>query len=218
MTLLDRIILLVTGLVALYLVLRLGRKEEKPAGSGRQRIYYAAAFAVLLVAGLLLIALGYGILANPLVVIVAALIPACLSLGLVADLGPRWEVAYGVFALLGLGAIAVTRFVGAPVLGTIVLALVHSVAGLLIFILPLVAAAKKVRPWSFAWVTVGGTLIGIGGIALAMLKTGHPILSAGLIQTILAPLLLLMTVAFALGFVRGRQGPGVAPKGASHPG
>jgi len=53
-------------------------------------------------------------------------------------------------------------------------------------------------------VTVGGTLIGLGGIALAFLKTGSQLLffSEQFVFTILAPLLLLMTLAFAWGFAK----------------
>lgn len=200
-TLLDRGLLLITGLIALYLVsfflkLKSSTKSSYP-------LYYAVSFGVLLVAGLLLIGLGYGILANPLVVIVSALIPLTLSLGVVAQLYPAQEKSYLGFVVVGLAAIAVTRFVGPAGLATAVLAIVHSVAGLIIFFAPLSASSKGAVDRSFAWVTVGGALIGIGGIALAMLKAGKPILSANVIFTILAPLLLLMAGSFAYGFVKG---------------
>jgi hypothetical protein len=60
----------------------------------------------------------------------------------------------------------------------------------------------------FLWVTVGGALIGLGGIALAFLKTGRQLLffSTDFVFTILAPLLLLMTLAFAAGFIYLGQG------------
>jgi len=138
-----------------------------------------------------------------LVVIVAALIPLCLSAGLVGELAPAYERAYWAFGAFGLAGIALTRFLGPAGVGTAVLAAVHSVAGLVIFALPLVACRRTGKPWSFSLVTVGGTLIGIGGIALAFLKAGRPILPATVIFTILAPLLFLMTVCFALGFVLG---------------
>jgi hypothetical protein len=51
---------------------------------------------------------------------------------------------------------------------------------------------------------VGGVLISVGGIALAFLKTGSQLLffSAEAVFAILAPLLLLMTLAFTWGFVK----------------
>ncbi|MBK5107088.1 MAG: hypothetical protein JJE12_03115 [Anaerolineales bacterium] len=51
---------------------------------------------------------------------------------------------------------------------------------------------------------VGGALIGIGGIALAFLTAGTQLLffDRALVLQILAPLLLLMTLAFTWGFTR----------------
>jgi hypothetical protein len=51
---------------------------------------------------------------------------------------------------------------------------------------------------------VGGALIGIGGIALAFLTSGSQLLffSQEFVLTILAPLLLLMTLAFTWGFMK----------------
>jgi phosphotransferase system glucose/maltose/N-acetylglucosamine-specific IIC component len=59
-------------------------------------------------------------------------------------------------------------------------------------------------PKGFFWVGIGGLLIGIGGIALAFLTSGSQLLffSQEVVLTILAPLLLLMSLAFAWGFVK----------------
>ncbi|MCI0477747.1 MAG: hypothetical protein L0Y55_16005, partial [Anaerolineales bacterium] len=83
MNLFDQFVLLITGLVALYLVWRFF--EHYRAAKNGYDLAYLAAFAVLLVAGLLLIGLSYAVLANPLVVIVAALIPLSISYGLVSE-------------------------------------------------------------------------------------------------------------------------------------
>ena len=198
----DRLTLLLTGLVAIYLLWRFfGRYRQ----TGKTYdIYYMIAFAVLLVAGLLLIAFTYAALENPLVVIVAVLIPAGISLGLVAQFLPQYEKGYLAFALIGLIAIAITRFTGPSGLATVILIIVHSAAGLLLFGLPLWATRQGKAPAPFVMVTVGGALIGLGGIALAFLKTGGQLLffSGELVMAILAPLLLLMALAFAWGFVK----------------
>ena len=62
-------------------------------------------------------------------------------------------------------------------------------------------------PTGFIWVSVGGVLIGVGGIALAFLKAGNQFLffSTDVVFTILAPLLLLMTLAFSWGFMKAMQ-------------
>ena len=207
MTILDRIVLLITGVVALYLIWRLFQAYQSSPDKPISNIYYMISFAVLFVAGVLLIIFTYDALESPLVVIVAVLIPAGLSLGLVSEFYPKYEKAYLWFALIGLIAIAVTRFVeiaGLAGLATVVLIIVHSVAGLLIFGLPIFAVSGKKAPGGFIWVTVGGVLIGLGGIALAFLKTGRQLLffSSEFVFTILAPLLLLMTLAFTWGFVK----------------
>jgi hypothetical protein len=208
MTLLDRIILLLTGLTALYLIWRF--YEDYRRVKGGHNIAYMISFAVLLVAGLLLIAFGYDILASPWVVIVAALIPVCLSLGLIFDFYPSYGKLYLVLALIGLIAMGVTRFTGPEILATLFLIIVHSVAGLIIVLTPILAVRKGVAPGGFIAVTIGGVLIDLGGVALAFLKLGRQLLffSQEFVFTILAPLLLLMTLFFAWGFMKKLRSPG----------
>jgi len=80
MNTIDRIVLLLTGLVALYLVWRFYTRYAKE--KKLYDIYYMMGFIVLLVSGLLLIFLGYGILASPWVLTVASLIPLGISMGI----------------------------------------------------------------------------------------------------------------------------------------
>jgi hypothetical protein len=203
MTLLDRLFLLATGLVAIYLIYRFYSRYKTKKGS--YDIYYMISFAVLLISGLLLIAFTYDALTCPFVVIVAVLIPAGLALGLVAEFYPKYEKGYLIFVILGLLVVAVTRLtdLGAN-LATISLIVVHSIAGLTILIVPILAARDGRAPKGFVFVTVGGALIGLGGIALAFLKTGSQFLffTADFVFTILAPLLFLMSLAFAWGFMK----------------
>jgi hypothetical protein len=215
MTLIDRLILLATGVTALYLIWRMWTRYQETRA--RQWIYAMIGFGVLFVAGVLLILFTYEALASPLVIIVAVLIPAGISTALVAGAYPRNEFPFLIFMVLGLLAIAVTRYTGPATLATIVLIIVHSVAGLTIFFLPILAVRRKLEGSGYLWVTVGGTLIGLGGIALAFLKTGRQLLffSADFVFTILAPLLLLMTLAFTAGFVKVIQDARRKSSGAS---
>ncbi len=206
-TILDRLLLLGTGLVAIYLLWRFFtayRTDEK-----RHYIYYMIAFAVLLVAGLLLIAFTYTALDSPLVVIVAVLIPTGIALGLIAEFHPRYERIFLPFAIIGLLAIAITRLTipegEAPSsLATMVLIIVHAVSGIIILGVPLLAVNKGKAPSGFVLVAVGGLLIDVGGVALAFLKSGKQLLffSEDVVFGILAPLLLLMALAFTWGFVK----------------
>jgi len=52
----------------------------------------------------------------------------------------------------------------------------------------------------FALVGLGGALIGLTGLLLSFLKTGKPIVSREIILHILPGILLLMTLAFVIGF------------------
>jgi len=195
MSALDRILLLVTGVLAAYqIVVGIDGLSTLPTAA------YTIAFGVLLVAGLLLIIFGFDVLDSPLVVIVAAIIPLSLSLGLVTQYLPTLTMLYAAFAFAGLTAIAVTRFAAPGRVGTIVLAVVHGIAGLIIFGLPILFSLQGRTPIGFALVGVGGALIGLGGLMLAFLKAGKPILSQNIILAALPGLLLLMMAAFVAGF------------------
>jgi len=203
MTLLDRILLLATGLVAIYLLYRFWARYSK--GKALHDMYYMLGFAVLLVSGLLLILLGYGILASPYVLTVASLIPLGISMGIAEQYFPSWKKAFKWFALIGILVIALTSIAGMDVLKKIAVPLFHGVAGLVIFLGPFYA---KKAPQGFWWVGIGGLLIGLGGIALAFISVGAQLLffTPAFVMQILAGLLLLMALAFAWGFMKDIRG------------
>lgn len=204
MPIFDRIILLLTGLVAIYLLWRLFSHKKQSTESARYDLYYMVSFAVLLVAGLLLIIFTYDALQSELVVIVAVLIPAGLAAGLITEFVPAGEKVMVPFALAGLIAIAITVFTGPAAVATIILACVHAVFGLTIVILPIAVAAKGKAPGSFVMVSVGGIVISLGGMALAFLKSGRQLLffTADLTMTLLAPILLVMALAYTWGLMK----------------
>ena len=199
MTALDRLLLLITGLLAAYqIVVGINDLSTAPI------IAYTIAFGVLLVAGLLLIILGFDALDAPIVVIVSTIIPLTLSLGLVWEHSSAFRVPYLVFVILGFLAVSITR--STPMqnkLPTVTIALVHGVAGLTIFLLPIVISLQGQAQPAFALVGVGGALIGLGGLLLSFLKAGKPILSREAIFKVLPGLLLLMTACFVAGFKFG---------------
>jgi len=199
MTVLDRMLLLITGLLAAYqIVVGIDQLSAAPI------IAYTIAFGVLLVAGLLLIILDFNVLDSPVVVIVSTIIPLALSLGLVWEHLASLQTLYLIFTIVGFLAIVVTRSFPMPgKLPTIVLAVVHGIAGMTIFLLPIVLSVQGVTKPLFSLVGVGGALIGIGGLTLSFLKVGKPILPKETILKILPGLLLLMTLCFVLGFKYG---------------
>ena len=192
---LDRILLLATGLLAAYQVAA-GMDGMEPLTIW----FYTVSFGTLLVAGLLLIILGFEGLESQAVIIVSALIPLSLSLGLVSEHLVEYTIPYLIFCGVGFLAIAITRFSVTGRIATIILAVVHGIAGLIIFLLPISLSIQGAMPAGFALVGLGGAVIGLGGLLLAFLKAGKPILSQKTILTLLPGLLFLMTAAFVCGF------------------
>ncbi|HNT23642.1 MAG TPA: hypothetical protein PKM21_04710 [Anaerolineales bacterium] len=199
MSVLDRILLFATGLLAAYQVaVGIDGFDTVPI------IAYTTAFGVLLIAGLLLIILGFDVLDAPIVVVISTIIPLALSLGLVWQHLPAYRSAYLAFVILGLLAVIVSRTVPIPGrLPVMILALVHGLAGIIIFLLPIWLALQSRMGTAFSLVGVGGALIGAGGLLLSFLKAGKPILARTTILRILPGLLLLMTICFVAGFVFG---------------
>ncbi|MFC2065234.1 hypothetical protein ACFLXB_09095 [Chloroflexota bacterium] len=196
---LDNLFLLLTGLVCMYLLARFYVRWGKEKNT--YDIYYMMGFLVLLVSGLLLIFLGLDILQSPYVLTVASLIPLGISIGLMEQFFPKYKKLYKWFALLGFLAIAYSAIAGVDSMKKISVPLFHGVAGLIIFLGPFLT---RKAPKGFWWVGIGGVLIGLGGIALAFISLGAQLLffSPEFVMTILTPLLLLMSLAFAYGFIK----------------
>ncbi len=193
---LDRILLLITALLASYQVVR------GVAGLSSMAIAcYTIGFGVIVVASLLMIILGFEVLDSPMVVIASTLIPQSLALGLVTQFLRPILIPYGIFTVLGFLAVVATRLSGPKKLAVITLAIVHGVAGLMIFFLPIVLVFQGKTPGGFAWVGIGGMLIGLGGLLLSFLKAGRPLFSRERILAVFPGLLLLTTAAFVAGFM-----------------
>ena len=192
---LDRIFLLATGLLAAYQIAS-GLDGMSPVATWA----YTIGFGTLLVAGLLLIILGFEGLESQAVVITSALIPLSISLGLISEHLPAYTLPYLIFYISGFLIIALTRFTVSSQVATIVLALVHGVAGLIITFLPVVLYIQGAVPTGYILVGLGGAFIGLGGLLFAFQKASKPILSQQTILSVLPLLLFLMTAAFIGGF------------------
>ena len=199
MTSIDRLLLMLTAVLAGYQV------AVGINGLGTVPITaYTIGFGVLLVAGLLLIILGFDVLDSPIVVIVSTIIPLSITLGLVWENLASYRTLYLIFTIVGFVAVSLTRSI--PMknkLPTIIIAVVHGIAGMTIFLLPSILAADGTRHPAFALVGLGGALIGLGGLLLSFLKAGKPIVPRETILKILPGLFLLMTACFVAGFKFG---------------
>ena len=195
-SLLGRILLLLTCLLAAWQVaVGIDQAGTIPL------VAYTIGFGVLLVAGLLLIILGFDVLDSPAVVIISTIIPLSLSLGLVWEHLPSFRVLYLIFIILGFLTILITRiFPMRNKLPVIILASVHGVAGLTIFLLPVVLVFSGLAHNTFALVSLGGVLISVAGLWLSFLRIGKPLLLNSTILKVLPGLLFCMTVCFVIGF------------------
>jgi len=199
MSSLDRTLLLFTGFLAAYQI-AIGIDQMDSVSITA----YTIAFGVILVAGLLLIILGFEVLDAPIVVIISTIIPLALSLGLIWQHLASLRTVYLIFTIISFLAVVLTRSIAMQnKLPVIVIAITHGIAGLTIFLLPIILAAQgQVKPL-FSLVGIGGALIGIGGLLLFFLKTGKPILSRDTIMRLFPMLLLLTTALFVAGFKLG---------------
>lgn len=195
----DRVVLLLTALLAAWqIAIGIDDIDTLPM------IAYTVGFGVLVVASLLIIILGFEALDSPIVVVISTIIPLSLSLGLFWEYLPSYINIYLIFVSVGFLAILLSRVLRVKKsLRIFVLAIVHGVAGLTIFLLPFVLTVSgRINP-GFALVGVGGALIGLGGLLLTFLRMGKPILPRNQVLRLLPGLWLLMTTSFVAGFALG---------------
>lgn len=202
-TIIDRIVLLLTGALAFYLMYFFYNGYKAKRNRKNYNLWYIVSFTVLLVAGLLLIFFGFSVLASPFIKIVATIIPFGIALGLIKEFYPKYYPYYLSFLSLGFLLILLVNM--GVFKTSVIYPVFHAIAGLTIFLVPFMVASAKRTSVKFIWVGIGGALIGIGGMALASLGFGRPLLgifTVELVLTILTPILLLMSMSFAYGFVK----------------
>lgn len=162
---------------------------------------YTIAFGVILIAALLIFILGIEVLDSPIVVIVSTIIPLSLAVGLVWQHLASVRTWYLIFAIIGFLAVILTRSIQMQnKLPVIVIAITHGIAGMTIFLLPIILSLQGTVQPLFSLVGIGGGLIGLGGLLLSFLKTGNPIVSKDTIMSLFPALLLLTTAFFVAGF------------------
>ncbi|MFX0172003.1 MAG: hypothetical protein ACFE9L_08790 [Candidatus Hodarchaeota archaeon] len=194
------VLLFITGIVALVMAILLGRDYTM-----NKKIYHlawAVSFLVLFISGVLIILFDYDILAEPLVPVVAAFIPACLVIGLffAAWDDKPYGLYYAIFTIIMVVALAIVRLL--PDLNdfsTPVLMALHIPSGLSIVGIPLYTALKKETEMTSIFYSIGGLLISIGGVLLAISKTNADI--EELTFAVLPLLLVIVSVFFALGII-----------------
>jgi len=207
-TILDQLLLLLTGLTAVYLIYRFIQVFKQRTENKKHFIPLMVSFAVLFVSGVLVILFDFEVLTMPEIKIVATLLPFGIAIGLMCEFYKKYAQYYKGFLALGFILIILLNY---EVIDTkIVYPIFHSVAGLTIFLIPILAVINKKADKGFIGVTIGGAIIGIGGIALAFLGAGKPLLNiftGELVFAILTTILLTMTLGFTYGYVKHIKNP-----------
>lgn len=199
MSISSRVFLFATSLLAAYqIAIGIEGQTTLPLVS------YTVAFGMLLVTAVLLLIVGFELLDNREVAIIATLIPLSLSLGLVWQYLPGWRILYLSHVLGGFALVVLTQIAIGGKTAAIAVTLVHGVAGGVILLLPIDIVWQGKAALGFALVGLGGALIGSGGLLLSLLRTGKNFISKETLLGLLPALLLITTAAFVGGFAFSR--------------
>jgi len=199
LTSLNRTLLLLTVLLASYQV-----SAGIDGFTALPIIAYTIAFGVILIAALLIFILGIEVLDSPIVVIVSTIIPLSLAVGLVWQHLASVRTSYLIFTIISFLAVSVTRSIQMQSkLPVFVIAITHGVAGMTIFLLPIILSVQGATKPPFSLVGIGGALIGVVGLLLSFLKAGKPILTRNTLMNLFPALLMLTTAFFVAGFALG---------------
>ncbi len=193
-SILDRILFLITAHVAGIKIVS-DMEHHTMVSTG----FYTVSFGLVVLASIMLILFGFDLLTNPLVPVVATLIPTTLSIGLVQDYLPQMTLSYSI--LIGIiYVISVwVRFTTPEKTASLVLAMVHGICGLMVVVLPVVLFIHYGLPTKILFVSIGGVIISIEGIFLALQKLGYIRIELKTIFAWFPVMLLAATSAFVLG-------------------
>jgi hypothetical protein len=160
---------------------------------------YTIGFGILVISGLLMIILGYEILDNPLVVFFSSIIPLSIATGLVSQVSDTFSLVYLIIAIIGLVLILISRSVQNSFFGLITLVIVHGVSGLSILLIPIYLVIIGGAQPLFVMISVGGALMGLGGILILLNETKKISIPAQSKAFLLPGILLLTTIFLSVG-------------------
>ena len=205
------ILLLITGVAAILFSVFMLLDYLK-----NKRIYHllwAIAFFVLFVAGVTLVIGGdYALLLTPVVSFLAALIPGGIAGGLFynsifdEEKSKKIGTAFLIFIGVGMVLILLTKVIDAWAnMAPFAVMLVHIPSGLAMVILPFLVYRKNTAEWTPLLVSIGGAVMSLAGMLLAMLIAAGIESLGGFVFGALPILLLIVAVCFAFGFVLTKQ-------------
>jgi len=196
------VLLLITGIAAILfgLFMLLDFLKNKKI----HHLLWAVAFIVLFVAGIILIISNdYSLLLSPVVAALASLIPGGIAAGLIFVIFEEKTKMYGyiylAFVLVMVILIGITKAVDSPGASATVM-VAHIPSSLLIILLPIYTTYKtKETDWKALLLSIGGIIISIAGMLLALFVIGAA--DIVLILNLLPIVLLLSAIFFAFGML-----------------
>ncbi|MGQ4891814.1 MAG: hypothetical protein ACP6IP_04905 [Candidatus Njordarchaeia archaeon] len=139
-------------------------------------------------------------LALPITIYLGSIYPSFLAIGLLVRREPEGEIwkYYLYFTVFMLILMAIGQATNTA-LKLIALVTLHSISGLIIVFMPILQFFSKKWDVSYLMFSIGGIVIGIGGLALATIQAGAPMLPFDLVVALLHPLLFISAFLIALG-------------------
>ena len=192
-SILSRIIYLLTGHMAGYQIIK-GMENY----SNLTTTLYTISFGLLLLACLLLLLMGFEIMENNYVAVIAALIPITLSLGLVTD-KLEHSTMYSVLISVGFLIAVALRLFSSGKIASLSLGVIHFLSGSVIFFLPIILYFTGKAEIQILMISFGGVLIGSGGMLLGLLKAGKSVLAKEKVVSLFPIILFFTTTAFVIG-------------------
>jgi len=161
--------------------------------------YYTFSYGIFLVSALLMLLMGVDIIEHDVAALAASSLPLGFSMGLVSAYLLEYHLAYSSIVSILYAGLIIQKIRHKDKSALLFQILLHGLTGLLLFIVPLVLIIQGTVDLSFLGVSIGTGLVAIGGLALAFLKSGKPILTKDQIYMIFPGVLLLSVFAFSVG-------------------
>ena len=161
--------------------------------------YYTFSYGIFLISALLMLLMGVDIIEHDVAALAVSTLPLGFSTGLVAAFMLEYHLAYSSLVSILYAGLIIQKFRHKDKSALVLQVLLHGLTGLVLFILPLVLIMQETVEMSYLGVSIGTGLVAIGGMALAFLKSGKPILTKDQIYTIFPGVLLLAVFAFSVG-------------------
>jgi hypothetical protein len=150
-----------------------------------------------------MVLMGVDIIEHPIAALAASMLPLGFSMGLIGEFLLEYHLIYSSLISVLYAGLTIQKLRKQDKSALLFQILLHGFSGLVLFILPLVLFIQGEVESNFLGVSVGTGLVAIGGMALAFLKSGKPLLSKDQIYTIFPGVLLLAVVAYSIGIGQG---------------